>query len=520
MKKRYFTAAFALFMVAQGLFANGQQQDSGARSSKAVISYGTGQSPAEIHINGNTTGHTIAPGETRELNVAEGRVTVEVVSGSNDKASLAFDAAENITRINFNTDSRPVQSHVIVTHTDGKKNADVSVYINGVYKHTLTGLGDSVNIPVDEGTNTLEIRSRKYSDSIRFTADSNDTRVNFDISTVLSRITRLEISGQTKKTAYIITGLAIAGTEPLPARVVVAPEPSPATTASPAQPSAAESAQPRPAQTPSYYVSAVGNDDNDGLSEDRPLKQLFDAVYKAKEGTVKKITVIGTLNETSETMSVVFKILSGSVFNCSGSDENTAEITITGKPGATGVERAVLSAKGSQAGVVRVSGGIQIRFEHIEISGGENTSEEKPRAGIEIIGEGTRITLGPGAVVRGNESYGITIANGGSCVIDGGEIRDNAGTGIGVLGALTLRNGTIANNKSTRVGGGVLVGEGGIFTMSGGSITGNTATNGGGGVAVMKGGIFNQTSGSVSGNQAPSTPNIGVAEGATANIPR
>jgi hypothetical protein len=98
----------------------------------------------------------------------------------------------------------------------------------------------------------------------------------------------------------------------------------------------------------SYYVSAAGNDDNDGLTEATAFKTLQTAVQNAQAGTVKRITVIGTLNETSETMSIVFKFLNGTVFSFSGSDENTAEITITGKPGATGADRAVLSAKGAR----------------------------------------------------------------------------------------------------------------------------------------------------------------------------
>ena len=135
----------------------------------------------------------------------------------------------------------------------------------------------------------------------------------------------------------------------------------------------------------SYYVSAQGDNANNGLSEDKPLKSLLWAFMQAASGTIKKITVIGTLNETSEISSsmqkitgVVFVLLSNS------EDKNTAEILITGKSGASGSERAVLSAKGSQAGVLFIENDVKVRFEHIEISGGER----KPATGSAIKPQG------------------------------------------------------------------------------------------------------------------------------------
>jgi hypothetical protein len=197
--------------------------------------------------------------------------------------------------------------------------------------------------------------------------------------------------------------------------------------------------------------------------------------------------------------------------------KNTSEITITGKPNASGADRAVLSAVGSKAGVLAINDGIKVRLEHIEISGGERDAD-KNGEGIYLTGEGTRLTLGAGAIVRRNQYIGIRIQNDASCILDGGEIRENNNTGVAVLsgGVFTMRSGSIRDNKTTGNAGGVFVDEGGVFTMSGGAITGNSSEMAGGGVCVMSGGTFNQTGGTISNNTAKqgSNPNIYRESGA------
>ena len=49
-----------------------------------------------------------------------------------------------------------------------------------------------------------------------------------------------------------------------------------------------------------YFVRADGSDRNHGLSEDKPFRSLFKAVVMANTTPVKTITVIGTLNLSSE----------------------------------------------------------------------------------------------------------------------------------------------------------------------------------------------------------------------------
>jgi hypothetical protein len=303
----------------------------------------------------------------------------------------------------------------------------------------------------------------------------------------------------------------------------------------------------------SLYVKAGGDDreTNNGLSEDRPLGTLHVALLRAQAWTVKRITIIGTLDETSETMSSSFKAQFDTVFACLGGEGDKTEITITGKPDAAGAERAVLSAQGARAraGVLFVDSDIPIRLEHIEISGGEHPRIQRA-TGIDVRG-GT-LTLGPGAIVRGNQGVGVLVYSDSSCVIDDGDIQGNGDGGVYVSMActLTLRNGSIANNKTTTNGGGVSVGIGGAFIMSGGSIAGNstgstdcyfgggvaimpggtfTMSEGsitdntaviGGGVFVYKGGIFTQTGGSISGNQTPEDTNrdLFIDEGAIVDI--
>jgi hypothetical protein len=265
----------------------------------------------------------------------------------------------------------------------------------------------------------------------------------------------------------------------------------------------------------SYYVKVDGNDRNDGLSEARPLRSLATAVNKAQNGSIKKITVIGILDERSEVPYELFYMQalmqtglhvfwlqggSASMAYQQNSKEDIPEITITGKPDTGGADRAVLSAAGSSIGVLLVSSSLKLRLEHIEISGG--------KAGI-FLTEGARITLGTGAVVRGNQGTGISVAHYSSCILDGGEIRENnSALIVGLGGAFTMQSGSIRDNNTLPIADmaayvhdGVNVLKDGIFTMNGGTISGNSAgSTAGGGVYVRKGGTFNQTGGTISGN--------------------
>ena len=245
---------------------------------------------------------------------------------------------------------------------------------------------------------------------------------------------------------------------------------------------------------PSYYVSAKGSNNNEGLSEDKPLRSLALAYEKATMGDVRRITVIGTLSQQSEAgtnESYVFYLRLPE--NIKGDNE----ILITGKWGSS---PAVLSGTGSGKNTASILG--KVRFEYIGITGGDFSQENKNGDGLHIFG--TAI-IDSGTVINSNKSHGVYVNSVGTCIFSGGEIRGNKGAGIKVFGECTIaggeirdnensgvdisffgklnmQGGTITNNKSSKNGAGVS--SGGTFTMSGGTITSNKATENGGGVYV------------------------------------
>jgi hypothetical protein len=254
------------------------------------------------------------------------------------------------------------------------------------------------------------------------------------------------------------------------------------------------------------YVSARGNENNSGLSEAEPTTFSWALRTKVMTGTVKRMVVIGTVdinsNGVRKDADCVFDIVDsvGDVRR----GKALEEIVITGKPGVSGMERAVLSAKGSGNIAVWVRN-CKVRFEHIEISNAEG------RYGYGLyIPKDAQVTLGQGAVVRDNGNIGVLVANGGICNINGGEVLNNNNMGVSVKGILNLRSGSIKDNSSLTAGGGVNISEGGHFTMSGGTITGNktgtTDNYSGGGVYVAKGGRFTISEGStITGNTSKGT---------------
>jgi hypothetical protein len=248
------------------------------------------------------------------------------------------------------------------------------------------------------------------------------------------------------------------------------------------------------------YVSANGS--GLGWEETDPTSFTNAWVY-IEMGFAKKLIIIGTLdiNNTNQDRQAVFDLFDANeglrAMGGEGYRDALGEILITGKPNASGTERAVLSANGTGKSAVRLRY-LKIRFEHIEISGGEK--DDGFGCGIEIYND-SNVILGQGAVVRNNQ-WGIGIIR-GTCIIDGGEVRDNKKLGIAVdeNGILTMQSGAIRDNRGEGNGGGVYVGSGGRFTMTGGTITGNSATDGGG-VFVRPDGRFTMTGGTITGNRA------------------
>jgi hypothetical protein len=204
-----------------------------------------------------------------------------------------------------------------------------------------------------------------------------------------------------------------------------------------------------------YYVSALGSDAASGLSPDGAFKTLNRAVSAATEGPVKRIVLLGVLNERSEApLDAAAGRHQESVFFINNTGD--AEILITGpEPGAEAGPAAQLQGcKGRR--VVSVSGNSRIRFERLGITQGDTGAF----GGGLYIQNGAAVTLGNGAVVNGNQAQ-----EGGGC--------------YALRGALALESDARieGNSVQTDEGGGAVIRDG-VFTMSGAASVRNNAGGG------------------------------------------
>ena len=149
-----------------------------------------------------------------------------------------------------------------------------------------------------------------------------------------------------------------------------------------------------------YYVSADGNDDNDGLSKETPFKTLKNAITKANNSGINQIYVIGTLNATSEGYSGGSG--SGEAYSAFyiqdenlGSEENPLIIEGYG-------DSATLSAdyddSESNVRVFATKNSCHITMKNLTITGGTTTE-----SGSALYYYGGVLTL-EGCVIEGNSS--------------------------------------------------------------------------------------------------------------------
>jgi hypothetical protein len=257
----------------------------------------------------------------------------------------------------------------------------------------------------------------------------------------------------------------------------------------------------------SYYVRADGDDKNAGISEDAPFKTLQRAVEAAAKTPVKKVTVIGTLvgnttiKDADPTVNRPKKYIDATggqddaevlknqvgVAAVEGSldEPDPDEILITGKPDASGAERAVLSPADPDSAILLVVSST-IRLEHIEISG-MNTTKTKPAVGV----AGT-LTLAKGAKVTKNISGaypGIYAIWGLVIMRDDAEVSYNEGgdnVGVYLQGGSVMAmfdKALITGNKATTdKGGGVALNGSSLIMRGNAAISGNSAGNAGGGI--------------------------------------
>jgi hypothetical protein len=305
-----------------------------------------------------------------------------------------------------------------------------------------------------------------------------------------------------------------------------------------------------------YYVYADGSDRNDGLSREAPFQTLGKAIDTAKRGKIKRITVIGTLTESSE-QRTSYSRDPDSVFFIK--DSGRAEITIRG------MNRAGLNASGSKKRVIKIAGKSNIRFEHIAITNGYLNADNPGNGGgvylkdtsIVTFGNGTsvsensavqgggvyalgsesaqaRLTLAGGKIINnraegsvGEAGAGIYMQysicrilsgeitgnvavddNGGGLLLkegtlemSGGIIGDNVGGGAYIVGSsFAMKGGIIRNNRVSFNAGGVALFMS-DFTMTGGGIVHNTAAQAGGGVFVLQS-VYTVSGGEIAHNTA------------------
>ena len=237
----------------------------------------------------------------------------------------------------------------------------------------------------------------------------------------------------------------------------------------------------------SYYVRANGNDKNTGISEDVPFQTLARAVQAASKSSVKKVTVIGTLTGRSDI-----------------ENSDSAEILITGKPGAAENEKAVLKADEQ---ILMIHGKSNIRFEYI-------TLRESSTRAIGVDSNAT-LTLGRDVVITQckTDDYGAGIAVGGTLFMTENAtiIGNTGGRGVGLIiigGKATMRDeASVAGNFSSirsegDGGGGIIVADESTLTMQGNSsISGNKAVSGGG-VCIYEGTLIMEGNSTIKNNEA------------------
>ncbi|MDR0366681.1 MAG: hypothetical protein LBH68_07640 [Bifidobacteriaceae bacterium] len=162
--------------------------------------------------------------------------------------------------------------------------------------------------------------------------------------------------------------------------------------------------------------------------------------------------------------------------------------------------------RGHSAGLISVPNGSVLVMRYITVDGSSETLRTEAYAPLVEVQPGGSLTLGDGAILKGNQSFGVV--NNGTLSIDGAGAAiedctlyaqslippiDPAG-GAGVWnragGVFWLVSGQIRNNRvagveaSTSYGGGVL--NAGLMRMVGGTIENNTVEGKGGGVAVVR----------------------------------
>jgi hypothetical protein len=231
---------------------------------------------------------------------------------------------------------------------------------------------------------------------------------------------------------------------------------------------------------PSYYVRADGNDADSGTSEDAPFKTLAKAVEAAAKTTAKKIIVIGTLagntviEDADPTVQERARFVDkpgdkmGTVgIEWSADERDPDEILITGKPDASGTERAILAPANHDADILTILAST-VRLEHIELSGLRTTDNNVAAVWVEdsvvTLAKGAKITQNrgkAGAGIYGNKRVEIIRDD---AEASGNEADNYNGVRLVPTSVLVMRDKAhIIGNKAAENGGGVSLSGSSLF---------------------------------------------------------
>ncbi|MBQ8836879.1 MAG: InlB B-repeat-containing protein [Clostridia bacterium] len=229
-------------------------------------------------------------------------------------------------------------------------------------------------------------------------------------------------------------------------------------------------------QLPIYIDGTDGNDENDGLADETPVKTLakalelagtngtiivMKAVWLSSDHTIENITIERYENNTT-----------GDLFSVAGNANDITTIT---------VKNATIDGKG------------------ITLDNTINTNEE-----LFWLGAYASLVLEEGAKLVNNRSVAVYVATNAELIMNNGEISGNISPQgfavVHVSGTFKMNGGSIKNNRNEFSFGGAVDVYDGTFIMTDGEISGNYACTGGGGVfgdgatlTILNGKIINNT---------------------------
>jgi predicted outer membrane repeat protein len=211
-----------------------------------------------------------------------------------------------------------------------------------------------------------------------------------------------------------------------------------------------------------YFVSALGSDSNDGLTEEAPFKTLRRALQAAASDPLRpRVFLLDVLDDTSESLGDAASIF------CVDGNVIKRGITLGGEEGAG------LAGDGGARAVLRVKNRGDVSIRTISISGGGD-------AGLYIEGaSGAFIESG---VIK-NNFRGVYITGGSALIMNGGSLEGNinpSGSGGGVYlehgSSFTMGGNALIANNTAQTGAAVFAQDHTKFVMTGSAeIIGNTA---------------------------------------------